>query len=311
MVGLALVTDFLPILALLACCGLFTDLAGWRAFKPVRALWGQNVSLAMFEYTVAKWGWGLGALCVLLANPSGPYARASMCCGAFGIASALSVSGWAWWRLRKNPEPLQLSRGALFDGVSAVRRKAGILPGLNIYLLSDEFQAGFRYPNQPTVCLPRQLLDRLSRAEIDALVAYQLRRPRTHSFRVVAFLGVLVCGAVCSAALNALKIGAAGRWEAFSFLAIVEIAGLSFTWRGRRDSHQRWAMKITGDPEAFVCALAAPSRLSTGAPDAHFIQRLARIANVPPDGIPELLQERVCPPDQRYPTVGDYMTIGF
>ena len=305
------VTDFLPILGLLACCSLFTDLAGWHDFKPVRALWGQNASLAMFEYTVSKWGWGLGSACVLLANPSGPYVGASMCFGAFGIASALSVSGWAWWRHRKNPEPPQLSRGALFDGVSAVRRKAGIATALNIYLLPDEFRAGFRHPDQPTVFLPRQLVDRLSRAEIDALVAYQLRRPRAHSFWAYAFLSVLVCGAGFSVALNALKIGTAGRWGAFLALAIVEIAALSFTWRSRRDSHQRWAMKLTGDPEAYVSALAALSRLSTGVPDAHLIRRLARIANLSPDRIPELLQERSCPADQRYPTVGDYMTVGF
>lgn len=305
-------TDFLPILGLLACCSLFTDLAGWNAFKPVRALWGQNASLAMFEYTVSKWGWGLGSFCVLLANPSGPYVRAAMCCGAFGIASALSVSSWAWWRLRKNPEPMQLSRGALFDGISAVRRKAGIATSLNIYLLPDEFQAGFRHPrDQPTVFLPRQLLDCLSCAEIDALVAYQLRRPRALRFWAVAFPLVTVCGIGCSIALNALKISASGRWETVLFLAIVEIAALAFLWRRRRDSHQQWAMKLTGDPEAFVSALAALSRLSTGAPDAHLIQRLARLANLSPDRIPELLEERSCPADQRYPTVGDYMTIGF
>ena len=206
---------------------------------------------------------------------------------------------------------MQLSRGALFDGISAVRRKAGIATTLNIYLLPDEFQAGFRHPNQPAVFLIRQLLDRLPRAEIDALVAYQLRRPRAHSFRTVTSLLVLVCGAGCSGALNALKIGTAGRWEAFLFLAVVQIAALSFLWRRRVDSHDLWAMKLIGDPEVYVSVLVALSRLSTGVPDARLIRRLARIASLSPDRIPELLQERSCPPDQRYPTVGDYMTIGF
>jgi hypothetical protein len=234
-----------------------------------------------------------------------------MCCGAFGIASALSVSFWAWWRRRGSPEPLQLSRGYLFDGVSAVRRKAGIRTGLSIYLLPDELLAGSRNIVQPAVLIPRQLLDRLSRDEIDALVAYQLRRPGARRFWAYSFLGVLVCGTACSAALHLLKVGTAGHWLVFSFLVIAEMPVLSFVWRRRTDRLYLWAMGVAGNPEAFASTMAALSRLSTGAPDTHLIRRLARIAEIPPDRIPALLQERPCPAEERYPTVGDYMTVGF
>jgi Zn-dependent protease with chaperone function len=159
--------------------------------------------------------------------------------------------------------------------------------------------------------VPRQLLDLLSRAELDALVAYQLRRPRARGFWAYGFFVVLACGTGCSVALNLLKIGFAGRWAAFAFLAIAEIAVLVFVWRRRIDGHDRWAMKITGDPEAYLSAMAALSRLSTGAPDSHLIHRLARIADLPPDRIHALMQERPRPAEERYPTVGDYMTVGF
>lgn len=116
-------TDFLPLIGLLACFWLVADFARWNHFKPVRALWSRNASLAMFEYMVSKWGWSLGVLGVCFADtagkPSAPAFRAVMCCGAFGLAAAVSVAIWAGWRHRKSPEPLRLSRGALFDGVSA------------------------------------------------------------------------------------------------------------------------------------------------------------------------------------------------
>src|ERR1035438_7049438 len=99
----------------------------------------------------------------------------------FAAAGLLAAFWLSWWMSPvwgKNPEPLQISRGALFDGVGAVRLKAGMSCVLNVYVPLKGSQArSTDFENSASagsIFIPRRLLDWMSRAEIDALVAFQL-----------------------------------------------------------------------------------------------------------------------------------------
>jgi hypothetical protein len=52
-------------------------------------------------------------------------------------------------------------------------------------------------------------------------------------------------------------------------------------------------------------------RLSGSSPDQRYLSRIARTAGIPPERLRNLLQEELRPAEDRYPTSGDYMTVGF
>jgi hypothetical protein len=160
------------------------------------------------------------------------------------------------------------------------------------------------------IFMPRRLLDWMSRAEIDALVAYQLTWPWTRRYARWTFLGPLMYGLIASAALAWLKIGARGRWEAFLLLLVTEIAVLACLQPHLRYLADLRTIKTTGNPEAYFSAMAELSRLSSGVWDTRLVRRFARTGRVTPDRM-QKLQEQHRPAEDRYPTSGDYLNVGF
>jgi hypothetical protein len=226
---------------------------------------------------------------------------------------AVGVPYWAHWRRRKSPEPLHLARGALFDGIHAVRQKVGIGRNITICILPDKFQAksaAYDSSSTASVAMPRCLLERLSRPEIDALAAFQLIWHRTFRFKRYAFFGVLLYGSISSISLYTQGTGARGRWLVFLLQAIAEIVVLRVLWRRHIDGIHLAAMEVSGNPDAYVSAMVELSSLGGGAVDARLLRRLFRIAGST-QRMDAFLVESPRRKEDRYPTSGDYLAVGF
>jgi Zn-dependent protease with chaperone function len=150
----------------------------------------------------------------------------------------------------------------------------------------------------------------MSRAEIDALAARQLARLRGGRFRPVD--AYLLVGALAAVGLCVLlRPGMAGWWLLFAGLVAVETAALALNLPHAEIQSDLRAIALTGNPDAFFSALAESARL-TGAPlDLPALEKTAQSAGVTPDRLRALLQPQPRPAEDRYPTSGDYVTVGF
>jgi hypothetical protein len=308
---------FFPIpLGLVLAAALFLELAAWKASRVTVALRGEKGLRLLCADRLDRWGqmlfWSGACLEDVVGGRHPLFVATFMGCGAAGLLATFCLWWFGSWG--NNPDPLQVSRGALFDGVGAVRRKAGMSCVLNIYVPPEGFQArsadSENWASVRSIFIPRRLLDWMSRAEIDALVAFQLTSRQRVRYVKWITLGAFISGVIASAALNWLKKGPQGRWEAFLLLLVTEITALTFLVPHLRYLADRRAIEISGDPEAYLSAMAELSRLGTGVPDAKFVRRIARTAGVTPDRIQQL-QEQPRPSEDRYPTSGDYLAVGF
>ncbi len=303
---------------LLMGAALFFDLGAWNSSKQAITLRGDKGLRALVASLAENWGWSLSLTGICLADWGGSgrdslYVPIGMGFGLVCILAALGIPGWVSWRRRNSPNPIQISRGALFDGIGAVRLKAGIGTPLEIYVLPEGYQArseDYHKMRASKIFMPRRLLDWMSRAEIDALVAYQLTWPRTLRYVRQAFLGIVIYGFMASAILTWLKIGPRGRWETFLVLLITEITALACLRPRLRYLADLRTIDLTGNPEAYFSALAELSRLSAGVLDTRWVRRFARTGRVTPDRMLKL-QEQHRPAENRYPTSGDYLKVGL
>jgi len=94
------------------------------------------------------------------------------------IALLLAISAVRSTAQPENSRAGQVFRGALLSGIRGVARKAGgfELADPSVYVLEDMSQALPCAPLTAAVVAPRQLLDTMSRRQIDALAAWQLCR---------------------------------------------------------------------------------------------------------------------------------------
>ena len=158
--------------------------------------------------------------------------------------------------------------------------------------------------------VPRQLLDSMSRREIDALVARQLFRQSKQYYRP-PFWTLLACDVVAVCLAEWLVVSPAMRWVAFLSLLAAQFAALAiYLPRALLQADFR-AMELTGDPEAFLSALAGLSRFSGVPVGEALLQEIVRRSGVSSDRIPALLAERSAPAEERYPTSGSYLTTGL
>jgi hypothetical protein len=194
-----------------------------------------------------------------------------------------------------------------------VRRKAGIGIPVQIYVLADEQLLRPVYDGSTSsIFISRQALDWLSRGEIDALVASQLRgdafrRQATGWF--IFGLVVYVCAAI--AVIDVLKIGFSGQVRILPLVAAVEILALTILWHHLRPQVLRRAIEIAGNPEAYLSAMVKLSRLSGSPPDERTLSLITNGAGTPRERLQALLEEPLRPAEDRYPTSGDYMKVGF
>jgi hypothetical protein len=71
------------------------------------------------------------------------------------------------------------------------------------------------------------------------------------------------------------------------------------------------AIWLTGNPDAFFSAVGESARLNGAALDLPALEKTAQRAGVSPDRLRPLLQPQPRPAEDRYPTSGDYVTVGF
>jgi len=306
------------IYVLLLTGALFVDLASWRSSRAAYLLCGKRGILTLCAAHADRWGWailcGVWIVDCLPAQSRGVELLivAYLLCGF-----ALIVAGgvFSLWRWRRSEEPVQVARGAFCDGVEALRRKAGLERAPSIYILPDGHIApsghhSYGTPWGVNIRMPRRFLDWLSRGEIDALVALQLPagQGRVRPRRVV--VAALVCGLAAAAIISSPKLGAS-RVEVFLLLLAVELLALILLWPRLQSQTDRRAIEIAGDPDVFLSAMVKLYRLAGVAPGQRYLSRLASTAGIAPERLRTLLQEELRPAEDRYPTSGDYMAVGF
>jgi hypothetical protein len=297
---------------LLLACLLFAELAGRASTKTgilLRGEWGRR---ALCRVYAERWAFAAFLPCVVMvdmaARIQAPYALLFVVWLACVCGMSVAAAIWVW-RWVRSGEPLRVSQGALFGGVEALRRKTAAGATLQVYVLPDGY---IRRPQDTSdsnrVVVPRRLLDLLSRGEVDALVAFQLvRLPRAGR----VFVGALAYALAAAVVIAALKIGASRQLGVFLALLALELLALTILWP-RLESHlDRHAIEVAGDPDVYLSALVKLYRLSGSSPDQRYLSRIARTAGVPPERLQALLQEELLPAEDRYPTSGDYMTVGF
>ena len=228
--------------------------------------------------------------------------------GTFLALFLLALSRPVWQRRKARQS--QVSRGALWEQFCALRRKARAPWNTELRVVPDGFRAWAGSQIGPSVLIRRSWLDRLSRAEIDALAARQIARvQREYSLPINAF--ILAAGFAAAACCEALNFGAAGWWLAWFATVCLEVLLLS------RYLPKAWlaadlrAIQMAGDAEAFISALGELARLNDAALDAEALMTIASIAGVPRSRAQALLLEQPRPTGDRYPTSGEYATVGF
>jgi hypothetical protein len=293
---------------LVMAAALFLELGAWNSRKQAIALRGEKGVRALVASLAEKWGWSLSLTGICLAGWDDSdreilYVAIGMGSALVCVLAALGIPWWARLQRKKGPEPLQISQGALFDGIEAVRLKAGIGSPLKIYVLPEGYQAqseDYVRMRAIKIFMPRRLLDWMSRAEIDALAAYQLAWPQTRRYVGWTLLGIFIYGLMASVILTWLKIGPRGRWEAFLVLLIIEITALACLRPRLRYLADLRTIALTGNPEAYFSAMAELSRLSSGVLDTRSARRFARTGRISSDWLLKL-RERHRPPEDRYP----------
>jgi hypothetical protein len=147
----------------------------------------------------------------------------------------------------------------------------------------------------------------MSRAEIDALAARQLARLRRANFGAILLVGALAAVGLC----ELLHPGMVGWWLLFLALVAVQAAAVaSYLPHADLQSDLR-AIWLTGNPDAFFSALAESARLNGTALDLPALEKTSQRAGVSPDRLRALLEPQPRPAEDRYPTSGDYVTVGF
>ena len=211
-----------------------------------------------------------------------------------------------------NLRACELSRGALADGVREVARKAGgfELAGPSVYVLENSSQALPCAPPTAAVVMPRQLLDSMSRHEIDALAFWQLCR-QSHPCHALPRRMLLVSNALVVSLLEWLVAGPVMRCALLLPLVAVQFAVLSrYLPRVRTEADLR-AAKLAGDAEVFLSALAGLFRYR-GVPIAESaVRQIARRRGISSGRVAEIMAERIAPAETRYPTTGSYFETGL
>ncbi len=211
----------------------------------------------------------------------------------------------------------EVSRGELWNGVRALVARANIMrpsgawgvPAFRVYVVPDEFRPRM-FADSVSVFVWRRYLDAMSRAEIDGLAARQLTRQNLRYH--LQNLWPVVAGAfVAVGPLEFVNLGARSRLMALPLLLAAEIAllvSMSPEILLRADLR---AIRLSGNAEAFLGAVADAARLDGSAPDMAYLEKLARKAGVPLDRLRELVEHRNVAAGDRYPTTGDYVTTGL
>ncbi len=209
-----------------------------------------------------------------------------------------------WARRADEAQQFEVSRGVLLDCVESRFRTRP-----RIYVLPDGFTAwaGLR----PGILLRRRYLDWMSRSEIEALMARGLSG-RTAGRRLAATSGAAaLCALAVAGFIEYFEVGTRGRWLTLAVLAVAEVVALGRwlpSWWRAADFD---AVRRTKQPEVLLSAMLEAARLNGSDPDMARIEVIAKRAGISRERLRELAEPRQCPAEDRYPTVGDYVTTGL
>jgi hypothetical protein len=150
----------------------------------------------------------------------------------------------------------------------------------------------------------------MSRGEIDALVARQLRAKRPQGKSQLAFITVVVYAFAAATVLYWLHVDPRTHWFVPILLVAIEVGILPIFWpRISLEAHLR-AIQITGDAEAHISLLAELSRLNKTRLDEALLRRISNKHSVSPERLQALTQPHVRPVQDRYPIADTYFKAG-
>jgi hypothetical protein len=203
------------------------------------------------------------------------------------------------------------SRGS-FDGIRRTAQRIGFygLAAPRVYVLPSLSEAPLCAQFGIAVLIPRQVLDSMSRREIDALAVWQLCR-QSGQYSSPPLRALLVCDVVALCLLEWLAPSSVVRWVALLPLLAAQFGALTIYLPRALARAGIRAVELTGDPDVFLFAMAGLFRLS-GAPVRNvLLEEIERRHGISQDHILGLLAERIAPLQERYPTSGFYMTTGL
>jgi Zn-dependent protease with chaperone function len=182
-----------------------------------------------------------------------------------------------FWGLRSDGVPPL--KGALCERVAGLAR-AGSLRARKVYVVDQKRPGWFGLLPRKAVILTPDLLDRLSRREIDAIAARQMNHPAGGRL----FLALLVFG---------LLYGAYGSQDFGALFGILAVETAFVAGLLARSDHtaNRRATTLTGDPVSLVSALA---KLASGRAGGARVRRLSARAGI---GMPRLSELVAIQPD--------------
>jgi Zn-dependent protease with chaperone function len=206
----------------------------------------------------------------------------------------------------------EVSRGVLLEGIRKMYRKPGFSTWskTHIYVLPDMSQARWCALLGGSVLIPRQLLDSMSRREIDALAAWQLCR-QSARYYLRPFWALLGCDAVAVGLADWLLPNWVARDVALLALLAVQIAALAVYLPRSLEQADYRAVELTRDPEAFLSAMAGMRRFRGVPVKETPLEEMAQRFGIAPERVPALVAERTAPAEDRYPTAGSYMITGL
>jgi Zn-dependent protease with chaperone function len=238
--------------------------AGWTRGDLVRqAVWGQASFLVPLTMALA----GIDLLFDVYSGPIGKHAGLAVL--MFGGA----LISWVVCRVLANRAlgltPQALTAGELRDRVFELARKAGVdvkqvyvLPAAKGRLANAFATSG----NQ--VMLTDYVLERLSKREVDAVVAHELAHLRHRHLRSLRWTHLLLLVGMIGFTFGVSWLAGRvdlTRWAPVVFFVapvLVITAVISFRQRRFEGAADAGAVELTGDPEALISGLVKLARLN-------------------------------------------------
>ena len=203
---------------------------------------------------------------------------------AFGVAVAMNFAGY-WFsdqivlRMYRAQEVNRAQASALYDMIDRLRQKAG-LPMPKVYVIPSDQPNAFatgRNPSHAAVAVTNGIVQRLSRDELEGVIAHELAHVKNRDILTSSVAATLAAAITLLARFGLFFGGGRDRGNALATLLMLILAPLAAILiqmaisRSREFAADRDGARISGKPWALADALA---RLQSAA------------ANIPMDANP-------------------------
>jgi Zn-dependent protease with chaperone function len=211
-------------------------------------------------------------------------------------------------------DPNALTRGDLRDRAFAVAEKAGVQLDQVYVLPSHKMRIANAFAHsRRTISLTDYLLKNMSKREVNAVIGHEVAHLQLHHIRnrlIVYFAGL---GAFMFAS-DWLNGFVSPRFPAGPVCLMIPLLGMYYVSRRHEFAADRGSVRLTGDPEAMISALAKLARLNTI--PLHWsrlndpmlthpsmqrrVSAVAKMSDVPAGRLTQLIQESGNPPLEIY-----------